>query len=275
MSTAPQTPERPAPRLGRGARPPEPEDLDAGLRIEELEALHSRIRSIFILMLALTAAIFSYMAIRIFVLRDVRTYSEFLSLCLFALACFALCIGQVYCLRHIRRDTRVKIEEMTFGDELTGVYNYRFLEQRLVQELHRAKRHSTHLSVIYFDIDHFKQVNDTFGHEAGNAVLRQIAQTATVSARREDFIGRLGGDEFLFVLPDTDGSGALIAAERVRTKLNALELLAPDGHRIEFLGYSMGVASYPTDAQAPVDLIRAADHAMYRAKKSGGNRVCI
>jgi diguanylate cyclase (GGDEF)-like protein len=247
----------------------------AAFQIQELHALHASIRKIFILLLVLTVCILAYMAVRIFVLADVDSYAEFFSLCFFAVACVALSVGQLYCLRRIRHDTREKIERMTFVDELTDVYNYRFLEQRLIEELQRAKRHATPLSVVYFDIDKFKQVNDRFGHEVGNTVLRKVAQTCRVSARGEDFVGRLGGDEFLLVLPETGSSGALVAAERVHKRLNEIDYQAATGHAVDFLGFSMGVATYPANAQATDDLIRAADEAMYRAKKSGGNRVCL
>ena len=94
-----------------------------------------------------------------------------------------------------------KARKRAITDELTGVYNYRYLEQRLTEELQRAKRHSSPLSVIYIDFDSFKLVNDTFGHETGNTVLQRVAQAARTSARGEDFVGRLGGDEFLIVRP--------------------------------------------------------------------------
>ncbi|NQT51699.1 GGDEF domain-containing protein [bacterium] len=266
----------PSPDRPRGERK---ERGDGGkvtaFHIHELRVLHSGARSIFVLMFILAAALIAYIAIRVFLLQDVRNYIEFGSLCLFAAACSALCVGQLFCMRRIRHGAREKIERMTFVDDLTGVYNYRFLEQRLFQELQRAVRHGSHLSVIYFDIDRFKGVNDNFGHEAGNEVLRRVADTCRVSARGEDFVGRLGGDEFLIVLPETDSSGALIAAERVKTRLNEADYAAPSGEPIDFLGFSMGVASCPASGETPADLIRAADEAMYRAKKSGGNRVCL
>jgi len=225
-------------------------------------------------MLLLTLCILAYMAIRIFLLPGMSS-SEFGSLCLFAAACVVLCVGQLQCLKRMRHDTREKIEMMTFVDELTGVYNYRYLEQRLTEELQRAKRHNCPLSVVYIDFDNFKLVNDTFGHETGNAVVQRVAQLGRASARGEDFVGRLGGDEFLMVLPQTDSAGALIAAERIKKKLDAMELVASSGERIDFLSFSMGIASYPASAQSKDDLIRAADEAMYRAKKAGGDRVCI
>ena len=244
-------------------------------RLRELHSLHANLRFVLVLMLALTVAILAYMAIRIFWLRDHMTWVEFGSLCFFAIASIALCIGQLQCLRRMRHDTREKIELMTFVDELTGVYNYRYLEQRLTEELQRAKRHGSPLSCIYIDFDNFKLVNDTYGHETGNRVLQRVSQTARTSARGEDFVGRLGGDEFLIVLPQTDSAGALITAERIKKKLDAMDTVAENGERIDFLTFSLGIASYPANAQTKDELIRAADEAMYRAKRAGGDRVCI
>jgi len=244
-------------------------------RLQELHSLHSSLRAVFVLMLVLTLALLVYMAVRVFALQEAMSMLDLAGLCFFAVACVILCVGQLQCLKRMRHDTRDKIEMMTFVDELTGVYNYRYLEQRLTEELQRAKRHNAPLSVIYIDFDNFKLVNDTFGHEAGNTVLQRVAQMARTSARGEDFVGRLGGDEFLIVLPQTDSAGALIAAERVKKKLDSMELVAATGERLDFLTYSLGVASYPASAETKDELIRAADEAMYRAKKAGGDRVCI
>jgi diguanylate cyclase (GGDEF)-like protein len=244
-------------------------------RLQELHSLHMSLRLVFVLMLLLTLSILAYMGVRVFVLPGGMRWLDFGSLCFFAFACVLLCIGQLQCLKRMRHDTREKIEMMTFVDELTGVYNYRYLEQRLTEELQRAKRHNCPLSVIYFDFDNFKLVNDTFGHETGNTVLQRVAQMSRNSARGEDFVGRLGGDEFLLVLPQTDSAGALITAERIKKKLDSMELVASNGERLDFITYSMGIASYPASAETKDDLIRAADEAMYRAKKAGGDRVCI
>jgi len=254
---------------------PRPASKKFAFRLQELHSLHSNLRFVFILMLLLTLSILGYLGIRIYLVPDRMTMTEFSSLCFFAVACVALCAGQLQCLKRMRHDTREKIETMTFVDELTGVYNYRYLEQRLSEELQRSKRHNCPLSVVYIDLDHFKLINDTFGHEAGNTVLQRVSQAARSGARGEDFVGRLGGDEFLLVLPQTDTAGALIAAERIKKKLDAMELYAANGERIDVVSFSMGIASYPGNAQSRDELIRAADEAMYRAKKSGGDRVCI
>jgi len=244
-------------------------------RLQELHALHANLRIVFVLMLVLTVALIAYMVIRVHVLTEPMHPAEIASLAFFAAACLALCIGQLYCLRRMRHDTREKLEQLTFVDELTGVNNYRYLEQRLGEELQRAARHNYPVAVIYLDFDGFKLVNDTHGHEAGNTLLRRVSQMLRASVRGEDFIGRLGGDEFLIVLPHTDSSGALIAAERLRTKLRSADLRAPSGEPMDFVGFSMGVASYPADGGTREALIRAADEAMYRAKKAGGDRVCL
>lgn len=244
-------------------------------RVQELHALHANLRSVFILMLILTLSLLSYLGLRLVVLRETITPVELGSLCFFGLAAIVLCVGLLQCLKRMRHEAREKIEMLTFVDELTGVYNYRYLEQRLNEEIQRAKRHDSPLSVIYIDLDSFKLINDTFGHETGNTVLQRISQTARSAARGEDFVGRLGGDEFLIVLPQTDTAGALIAAERIKKKLDSMELVASTGERIDAIAYSMGIASYPNNAQTRDELIRAADEAMYRAKKAGGDRVCL
>ena len=244
-------------------------------QLKELRSLHANLRIVFVLLLLLTACILAYMTVRVFVLTDPMLPTEFISLCFFAVFCIVLCVGQLYCLRHMRRDTRHKIEQLTFVDELTGVFNYRYLEQRLGEEIQRAARHGHPLAIVYLDLDGFKQVNDTYGHEAGNEVLRGVSQMLRGHLRGEDFIGRLGGDEFLIVLPHTDESGALVVGERLRAKLAALEFAAPGGQRIDSVGFSMGVASYPAHGDTREQLIQAADQAMYRAKKSGGDRVCL
>ena len=124
-------------------------------RLQELHSLHANIRFVFMLMVVLTVSLLAYIAIRVFFDPQRMTEMEVASLAFFAVACVVLCVGQLQCLRRMRHDTREKIEMMTFVDELTGVYNYRYLEQRLTEELQRAKRHGSPLSVIYFDFDNF------------------------------------------------------------------------------------------------------------------------
>jgi len=230
---------------------------------------------LFTVILLLTLCLLAYMSIKVFVVPGRITLLDLTTLCLFAVACLALCGSQLRCLRRIRSDTRQKLERLTFVDELTGVYNYRYLDQRITEEFLRAKRQHCPLSIICFDFDNLKQVNDALGHEAGDTVLERVAQKVRASARGEDFVGRFGGDEFLIVLPQTGSGDALITAERIKKKLDALELVASNGQRIDFLTFSMGVATYPGDTETKEELLRAADEAMYRAKRAGGDRICI
>jgi diguanylate cyclase (GGDEF)-like protein len=184
-------------------------------------------------------------------------------------------VVELRCLRQVRGQTRVRLEKLTFVDPLTGVYNYRYLRQRLGEEFARAKRYGEPLSVIYLDFDHFKELNDTFGHEAGNRVLVRIASQIRASSRSEDFVGRLGGDEFLIVLPRTDPDAARFVAERLKGALASVKLDAGPGKRIDFLTFSMGVAGYPAHVASRAELLRVADEALYRAKRQGGDRVLL
>ena len=248
---------------------------DATYQLKELSTLHGRVLSVFVLMFVLTFAILVYMALRVYVLPECITPIDFASLCSFALACAVLSTGQLGCLRRMRHSTGGKLEAMVFVDELTGVYNYRYLKQRLDEELERARRHGFPVSLICLDCDKFKLVNDTFGHEAGNAALRLIARTVQRCCRGEDLVGRMGGDEFLVILPQTDAAGATVAAERIKSHLDAADLASSDGQPFDFLSFSLGVASYPADARTRRALVRAADEAMYGAKRAGGDRVAL
>lgn len=256
---------------------------ESPFQIEELRSLHSSLRLNFSLMLVLTVFLLGYMGVRIFVIQEGLKWLDFGTICFFAIAAFLLCMAQMQCLKRMRHETREKIEKLTFIDELTGAYNYRYLDQHLSEELRRAKRHGYPVSVIYFDFDKFKAVNDNFGHDVGNVVLQRVADVARQSARGEDFVGRLrqgepllgrlGGDEFLMVLPYADKTGAVGAAERIKQNLDAIEITTDSGQRIDFVTYSLGIASFPEDADTQDALLRAADTAMYRAKKAGGDRV--
>lgn len=244
----------------------------ATFRLSELGLLHRRILALFVLLAALTGTVLSYMAVRVFLDPERMTLLDFGSLCAFAVACTALSTGQFHCLHRLRCDTRERIEADVFLDPLTGVYNHRYAEQRLGEELRRARRHHAPVAIVYIDLDRFKPVNDTHGHEMGNEVLCRIAQVLRRCSRREDIVARLGGDEFLIILPETDLGGGMAAAERLLRQLEALGLTAPDGTAIADVSASMGVAAYPHSATARDALLHAADQAMYRAKEAGGHQ---
>jgi diguanylate cyclase (GGDEF)-like protein/excisionase family DNA binding protein len=164
------------------------------------------------------------------------------------------------------RFSRAEVEAITDG--LTGLYNHRYLHERLEEELMRARRQTNMLSLLFCDCDQFKDYNDTYGHKAGDAALARIARIIEACSRRIDLAARYGGEEFVLVLVDTDVAGALTVAERIRADVQASSTL---GGRP--LSISIGVATWPDNASAKDELLDKADWAMYAAKRAGGNRV--
>ncbi|HEV8663343.1 MAG TPA: sensor domain-containing diguanylate cyclase [Candidatus Methylomirabilis sp.] len=167
-----------------------------------------------------------------------------------------------------------RAEELAVTDDVTGIHNSRYFHHILERELNRARRYQRPLSVLFIDLDYFKAVNDTHGHQQGSQVLREVAQVLKTSIRTVDLIARYGGDEFIVVLPDTDAATAARLGERLRTTLAKTEFLAPEGLALR-LTASFGVAAYPDHARTKEELIRFADQAMYRAKGHRRNTVYI
>ncbi len=164
-----------------------------------------------------------------------------------------------------------KIHELSIKDPLTKLYNRRYMNSRLEEEWSRAVRHGHSLSVILSDIDNFKLVNDTYGHDKGDDVLRGMAATFKESVRKEDIPARYGGEEFVIVLPDTSAEDALILAERVRESAEQTTYDFMDGKAATI---SVGVATFPLiKVENAAELVQAADQAMYKAKVSGKNKV--
>ncbi|NJB66927.1 diguanylate cyclase (GGDEF)-like protein [Desulfobaculum xiamenense] len=158
-------------------------------------------------------------------------------------------------------------------DGLTRIYNRQYFDERLVDELKRARRYSQDISLLLLDIDHFKAVNDTYGHQAGDAVLKDVGALLLETLRSTDFPARYGGEEFAVILPHTCETKAWNLAERLRQKI-ARMLFAADGKNFT-ITTSIGVASIPPGAfKKNVDILRQADRALYLAKASGRNMVC-
>jgi diguanylate cyclase (GGDEF)-like protein len=160
-----------------------------------------------------------------------------------------------------------RLQMLATTDPLTELPNQRVMVATLDLEFERGRRYGRRLSVLFIDLDHFKQVNDEYGHLAGDSVLQEVSAVIRGALRSVDTLGRWGGEEFVVVLPEVDSNGALIVAERIR------EAVAE--HRFSSapcrLTASIGVASYPDDAESRTKLIDAADRAMYAAKRLGRN----
>ena len=163
------------------------------------------------------------------------------------------------------------LRRLAAHDDLTGLWNRRMILDRLEKELHRAKRESMHLGVALVDLDQFKQINDTYGHAAGDDVLRHAADRMRTILRDYDYLGRYGGEEFLIVVSNTEAATATEVAERCRRAV--AERPATIGDRRVAVTVSVGVASTHVVGYDELALIQAADAAMYQAKAEGRNRV--
>lgn len=157
-------------------------------------------------------------------------------------------------------------------DGLTQVYNKRYFLERLESELSRARRYQRELSLIMVDIDHFKQVNDTYGHLAGDAILKQLCQVVHARIRREDMLCRYGGEEFAILLPEIDKEHALLAAEKIRILVEETSFTF-EATDIP-VTISLGVYAAIEESLSSDDFIKKADERLYQAKHSGRNRVC-
>ncbi|MBI5809954.1 MAG: sensor domain-containing diguanylate cyclase [Deltaproteobacteria bacterium] len=158
-----------------------------------------------------------------------------------------------------------KVEELTDTDDLTKLYNSRFLHRRLDYEVERARRFKYDLSMIFLDLDHFKQVNDRYGHLSGSKLLKEVARLISGVIRNVDMACRYGGDEFIIVMPETPKRSAFMVAEKIRKAMKEEIFLRDDGINVKITA-SFGVASFPEDTKDKNDLIHLADNAMYDVK---------
>jgi diguanylate cyclase (GGDEF)-like protein len=165
-----------------------------------------------------------------------------------------------------------RIHSLTITDPLTSLYNSEHFQTLCEYELERAKRLNTELSLIFLDLDHFKQVNDTHGHLTGSRVIRESGHLFQRVIRKMDYAARYGGDEFVFLLPSTSKNGALALAEKLLSSLRQTPFYADSGQPVQITG-SLGIATYPTNACSLKDLVKQADEAMYRVKHSTRNGV--
>jgi two-component system cell cycle response regulator len=165
-----------------------------------------------------------------------------------------------------------KVEEMAITDGLTGLYNHRKFQELLGEELRRTERHPQPLSLLLVDIDHFKRINDKYGHPAGDSILKRLSQVLAESVREIDFTCRYGGEEFALILVNTNGKGAFRMAERIRKAVakSNFQLENGNGDSVD-VTVSTGIATYPDDGRTKQELIEKADQALYHAKQQGRN----
>jgi diguanylate cyclase (GGDEF)-like protein len=175
-------------------------------------------------------------------------------------------------------ETKVKertqqLEEMAIRDPLTGLYNRRYFNQRLKEEISRSTRNGKPISVAYLDIDHFKKYNDTNGHPMGDVLLKQFATLLAESIRQTDVVARLGGEEFCVILPETSLENAMLKAEKLRAAVATTKFPNGEKQPLGMVSCSVGVSEYPSIAKDEEALIRTADEALYEIKKGGRNCV--
>jgi diguanylate cyclase (GGDEF)-like protein len=173
---------------------------------------------------------------------------------------------------NLRAKERLRREAIS--DALTGLYNRRHLDALFARELSQAQRHRRALGVMLIDLDHFKRLNDQFGHAAGDLVLREVAAALKTRVRVDDYLCRYGGEELAVLLPATDATGARVVAEALRKTIAGLELVH-EGKKLPRVSASFGVAVFPTHGTTEENLLRAADRALYAAKAAGRNCVVV
>lgn len=195
--------------------------------------------------------------------------SVFLAGAGFVLLVCRLMLGTVI---DVRRLAVLELENIT--DPLLGIYNRRYMEQRLKEEVSRANRYKLPLSICIMDVDHFKRINDAYGHPIGDEVLRNLADVMRTKVREVDLFARYGGDEFAFILPNTGAAEALVLAERLRKAAEETSIVVESGGRLELnCTVSLGLTTSATGTREGKQLMREADEALYRAKADGRNRV--
>lgn len=167
---------------------------------------------------------------------------------------------------------RLELQDQATRDPLTGLYNRRYMEEALAREIQRANRRQSAVSVLMIDIDFFKKINDTYGHEAGDSVLKAVAAAIQRQIRVSDVACRYGGEEFLVILPETRQDEAIHRAEEIREAVRQLQF-SLEGPKLGTVTVSLGVASFPAQGQTLQAIVQAADSALYQAKQSGRDQV--
>ena len=167
------------------------------------------------------------------------------------------------------------VKMMSFTDGMTGLNNYRYFDNRLREEIKRAQRTGGMVSLIMLDIDHFKNYNDSLGHQSGDEALRKLGLLLKNTAREDDIVNRYGGEEFTVILPGIEKSSIAVLAERLRKTVEEEDFFKQNVQPGGSLTISLGAAAYPDDADSVDQLIARADQALYISKAEGRNRFTI
>jgi diguanylate cyclase (GGDEF)-like protein len=240
----------------------------------EIEQVELRLRRIFVGSFCLTLLL---MVVLVFLLPHWQILPRVLKVAFPAILMWSLVVTAYGFYSQVCVSEKMKeaLRQKTFVDEVTGVFNYRYLDIRLAEEAERTRRHGGFTAVLYLDLDGFKQVNDRYGHQVGNIVLEQLAMLMAHKVRSCDVFGRIGGDEFLVILPQTDRREAYVLAERLREAVENYVLEIGGERVVDFVRVSVGTAAYPVNGETMDNVITAADNAVYEAKERGGNKVAL
>jgi diguanylate cyclase (GGDEF)-like protein len=230
----------------------------------------------------LSGMILFFIATYIMIAMQFRVHDDFSSreivctvLFLGSLFVFLVCLLSLQTARDIKRIYTLEMENIT--DPLMSISNRRHLDQKLEEEFSKAARYALAFSILMIDIDHFKNVNDTYGHDTGDIVLKKLGVLINSLVRETDTVARYGGEEIMVLCPLTDGHHVAWLAERLRRAIEQCDIVSSDteeGKEIH-VTVSIGVAEFASDILSVSDLVKRADEAMYQAKGEGRNRVCM
>ena len=212
---------------------------------------------------------FIYILISYYALRFENLWLELIYPLIFSIAAFTLAYIGKYLVKSRDFEQQYKLATT---DGLTELYNHRYFQEQIRMQVEQAKRYSTNFSLIIIDIDFFKKFNDTFGHQSGDAVLRQVAQTLKKNVRSTDIVCRYGGEEMSIILPNTIKDEAFTTAQKICNRV-AEKKFKLIGDKETGVTISLGVATFPFDGDTAQKIIEAADKKLYEAKNNGRNQV--
>lgn len=183
--------------------------------------------------------------------------------------------SQIFRVSYQNSKMQKRIHDMAIKDPLTGLYNRRYFNEKLEEEIARSRRTKLPVSLIFMDIDHFKKYNDQNGHPMGDVLLKMYAQILKKTSRKNDIVARIGGEEFVIILPHTDKMGAAIKAEKLRRLIEATPFPHGEKQPLGKISSSFGVSEYPAHSHDAEGLVKAADDALYQVKSTTRNKVCL